>query len=211
MMNRRQVVLADDHVLVLDAIEKLIEGDCDVVGRASDGERLLSEVTRLRPDVVVLDVTMPGLNGLEAARCLKRIAPDTRIVFLTMNDDLDVAAEAFRAGASAYVLKCSAASELLAAIRDVSSHRSYGSPRIAEGLADAMARPAPALDSEPSLTGRQREVITLLANGQSMKQVAAILHIAPRTVAFHKYRVMEALHLRTSADLVQFAVKHHIV
>jgi len=211
-MSRPQVLLADDHTLFLEAVEKLLEDNCDVVGRAADGERLLVEALRLKPDVVVLDMAMPLLNGLEAARQLKQMAPETRIVFLTMNEDPDVAAEAFRAGASAYVLKRSAASELLAAIRDVARHGSYVTPLIADGLVGAMARPAatPA-DSAAQLTDRQREVIKLLAQGRSMKEVGAILNIVPRTVAFHKYRIMELLHLKSTAELVQFAVKHRIV
>ena len=211
-MSRPQVLLADDHTLFLDAVEKLLEDNCDVVGRAADGERLLVEALRLKPDVVVLDMAMPLLNGLEAARQLKQMAPETRIVFLTMNEDPDVAAEAFRAGASAYVLKRSAASELLAAIRDVARHGSYVTPLIADGLVGAMARPAATpSDSAAQLTDRQREVIKLLAQGRSMKEVGAILNIVPRTVAFHKYRIMELLHLKSTAELVQFAVKHRIV
>src|SRR5262245_4203540 len=166
----------------------------------------------LKPDVVILDMAMPLLNGLEAARRLKQTTPDTRIVFLTMNEDPDVAAEAFRAGASAYVLKRSAASELLTAIRDVARHQSYVTPLIADGVMGAMTRAAGAApDTAAHLTDRQREVITLLAKGHSMKEIGAILHIVPRTVAFHKYRIMEMLHLRTSAELVQFAVRHNLV
>ena len=211
-MSRPQVLLADDHTLFLEAVEKLLEDNCDVVGRAADGERLLVEALRLKPDVVVLDMAMPLLNGLEAARQLKQMAPETRIVFLTMNEDPDVAAEAFRAGASAYVLKRSAASELLAAIRDVARHGSYVTPLIADGLVGAMARHAATpSDSAAQLTDRQREVIKLLAQGRSMKEVGAILNIVPRTVAFHKYRIMELLHLKSTAELVQFAVKHRIV
>src|SRR5262249_46003733 len=169
--SRPQVLLADDHTLFLDAVEKLIEDNCDVVGRAADGERLLAEAIRLKPDVVVLDMAMPRLNGLEATRQLKQSAPDTRIVFLTMNEDPDVAAEAFRAGASAYVLKRSAASELLAAIRDVARHGSYVTPLIADELVGAMARAATAPDSGGQLTDRQREVVKLLAQGRSMKEI----------------------------------------
>jgi DNA-binding NarL/FixJ family response regulator len=212
MRSRPQVLLADDHTLFLEAVEKLLEDDCDIVGHAADGERLLAEAVRVKPDVVVVDVGMPRLNGLDAARQLKQLAPDTRIVFLTMNEDPDIAAEAFRAGASAYVLKRSAASELLAAIRDVAGPRPYVTPLIADGLVAAMARAAAASpDSATQLTDRQREVIKLLAQGRSMKEVGAILNIVPRTVAFHKYRIMEVLHLETSADLVHFAVRHHIV
>jgi DNA-binding NarL/FixJ family response regulator len=213
-MNRPQVLLADDHTLFLEAVEKLLEDDCEIVGRTNDGDSAIAETLRLKPDVVVLDMAMPPLNGLETARQLKRMAPETRIVILTMNEDPDIAAEAMRAGASAYILKRSAASELLAAIRDVPRHRSYVTPLIADGLVGAMAKAAAAPASAASgtqLTDRQRDVIKLLAQGRSMKEVGAILNIVPRTVAFHKYRIMEVLHLKTSADLVQFAVKHNIV
>jgi DNA-binding NarL/FixJ family response regulator len=210
-MSRPQVLLADDHTVFLDAVEKLLEDDCDVVGRAADGERLLAEAIRLKPDVVVLDMAMPLVNGLEAARQLKQVAPHTRIVILTMNEDPEIAAEALRAGASAYVLKRSAASELLEAIRNPDRHGSYVTPLIGDGLVGAMARVAATPDSATQLTDRQREVIRLLANGRSMKEVGAMLNIVPRTVAFHKYRIMEMLHLETTAELVQFAVKHHIV
>jgi len=209
-MSRPRVLFADDQTLFLEAIEKLIEEDYDVVGRAGDGERLLTEALRLRPDIVVLNVALPLLNGLEAARRLKQMAPDTRIVFLTEDENPDVAAAAFRAGALAYVLKRSAAIELLTAIGTASRDGSYVTPLIAERLPGAMARAA-AHDSPASLTDRQREVITLLARGHSMREVAAMLKIVPRTVAFHKRRIMEALHLKTTAELVQFAVKHNIV
>jgi DNA-binding NarL/FixJ family response regulator len=210
-MSRPRILLADDHTLLLEAFHKLLEDDCDVVGRAADGERLLAEAIRLKPDIVVLDMAMPLVNGLEAARQLRQVTPDTRIVVLTMNEDPDIAAEAFRAGASAYVLKRSAASELLEAIRDVARHGSYVTPLIADGLVGAMARVTTATDAAPQLTDRQREVIRLLANGHSMKEVGAMLNIVPRTVAFHKYRIMEMLHLKTTAELVQFAVRHHLL
>src|SRR5262249_27724081 len=156
-MGRPQVLLADDHTLFLDAVEKLLEDHCDVVGRAADGQRLLAEVARLKPDVIVLDMAMPLLNGLEVARRLKETTPETRIIFLTMNEDPDVAAEAFRAGASAYVLKRSAASELLAAIRDAARHQSYVTPLIADGVMGAMTRAGgTAPDTATQLTDRQR-------------------------------------------------------
>jgi DNA-binding NarL/FixJ family response regulator len=210
-MSRPQVLLADDHTLIVEAVEKLLEDDCDVIGRAADTEQLLTEVVRLKPDVVVLDMALPLLNGVEAAVQLKRLAPATRIVVLTVNEDPDLAAAAFRAGASAYVLKRSAASELLAAIRGVADYASFVTPLMADGFVAAAAKPSAASGSSEPLTDRQREVVRLLAQGRSMKEIGAILHIAPRTVAFHKYRVMDVLHLATSADLVQFAIKHHIV
>jgi len=160
---------------------------------------------------VVVDVAMPLLNGLDAARQIKQLLPETRIVFLTMNEDPDLAAEAFRAGASGYLLKRSAASELLTAIREVVQRRSYVTPLVTEGLVGSMMHGADSQRPAKQLTARQREVIQLLAEGHSMKEVAAILSIATRTVAFHKYRIMEQLQIKTTAELIQFAIKHHIV
>jgi DNA-binding NarL/FixJ family response regulator len=176
-----------------------------------DGRALVAEAARLKPDVVVIDVAMPLLNGVDAARQIKQALPSTRIIFLTMMEDADLAAEAFRAGASGYLLKRSAASELMTAIREVMQKRSYVTPLVTEGLVGSMLHGGEGNCSSGNLTSRQREVIQLLAEGHSMKEVAGILNIAPRTVAFHKYRIMDQLRLKTTAELVQFAVKHHIV
>jgi DNA-binding NarL/FixJ family response regulator len=210
-MSRPRVLLADDHTLLLEALQKLLVDDCDIVGAVSDGRALLTEASRLRPDVVVVDVAMPLLNGIDAARQLKELLPDTRIIFLTMNEDPDLAAEAFRAGASGYLLKRSAASELQTAIREVMKRRSYVTPLVTEGLFGSILHWRDSGQSTPQLTSRQREVIQLVAEGHSMKEVAAILNITPRTVAFHKYRIMEHLKIRTTAELIQFAIKNHIV
>ncbi len=210
-MSRPRVLLADDHTLLLEALQKLLVDDCDIVGAVSDGRALLTEAGRLRPDVVVVDVAMPLLNGIDAARQLKELLPDTRIIFLTMNEDPDLAAEAFRAGASGYLLKRSAASELQTAIREVMKRRSYVTPLVTEGLFGSILHWRDSGQSTPQLTSRQREVIQLVAEGHSMKEVAAILNITPRTVAFHKYRIMEHLKIRTTAELIQFAIKNHIV
>ena len=207
-MSRPRIILADDHTLLLEAFQKLLADECDIVATASNGRALLASALQFRPDVVVVDITMPLLNGIDAARQLKQQLPDTRIIFLTMNEDPDVAAEAFRAGASGYLLKRSAASELLTAIREVMRHRSYVTPLITEGLVGSMLR---ARDTSPQLTSRQREIVQLLTEGRSMKEVASLLSLTPRTVAFHKYRIMEQLKIKSSAELVQYAVKHHIV
>ena len=209
-MIRPRVLLADDHTLLLEAFRKLLADDCDVVGMVGDGRALVAAAAKLRPDVVVVDVAMPLLNGVDAARQIKQTLPETRIVFLTMNEDPDLAAEAFRAGASGYLLKRSAASELLTAIREVVQRRSYVTPLVTEGLVGSMML-GETYGAGSHLTARQREVIQLLAEGHSMKEIAGILNIAPRTVAFHKYRIMDQLHLNTTAELIQFAVKHHIV
>ena len=210
-MIRPRVILADDHTLLLDAFRKLLMDDCEVVAAVSDGRALLEATATLRPDVVVVDIAMPLLNGIDAARQIKQTLPDTRIIFLTMNEDPDLAAEAFRAGASGYLLKRSAASELQMAIREVVMHRSYVTPLVTEGLMGSMLRGPATRQAPQELTPRQREVVQLVAEGHSMKEVGNILNIAPRTVAFHKYRIMEQLNIKTTAELIQFAIKHHII
>ena len=207
-MNKPRVLLADDHTLLLEAFAKLLLDEFDIVGAVSDGRALVAAVATLRPDVVVVDVSMPLLNGIDATRQIKQAQPETRIIILTMNEDPDLAAEAFRAGASGYLLKRSAASELGTAIREVMKRRSYITPLVAEGLVGSMMEGG---DGRPALTIRQREIVQLVAEGHSMKEVASILNIAPRTVAFHKYRIMEQLRIRTTAGLIQFAIKNHIV
>ena len=209
-MNRPRLLLADDHALLLDAFAKLLDEECDVVGKVSDGRSLVAAAAQLNPDVIVLDIAMPLMNGLEAARQIKRKMRSIKLVFLTMSEDSEVAAEAFRAGASAYLLKRSAGSELLMAIREVMQGRSYVTPLITEALMGALLR-ADQRSPAPELTPRQREVLQLLAEGRSMKEVATLLNLTPRTVAFHKYRMMEQLKVKSSAELIQYAVKHHIV
>ena len=176
----------------------------------SDGRALVAAAEELKPDLVILDIAMPMLNGLEAARQIKQRVRSVKLVFLTMNEDADLAAEAFRIGASGYLLKRSAASELLTAIREVMQGRSYVTPLITQGLVGSLQH---ADEHSPGheLTSRQREVLQLLAEGRSMKEVASVLNLTPRTVAFHKYRMMEQLKVKSTAELVQYAVKHHIV
>jgi DNA-binding NarL/FixJ family response regulator len=210
-MPRPRVLLADDHRLIREAFARLLETDCDVVGAVADGRALLEAAPALRPDVVVLDVAMPLLNGLDAARQLKQLMPDVRVIFLTMSEDPDVAAEAFRAGASGYLLKNSAASELLQAIREVSRGRSYITPLATRGLVETFLHPPDPSTKAADLSPRQREVLQLLAEGHTMKEIARVLKITPRTVAFHKYSMMEQLGVRSSADLIKLAVKQHMV
>ena len=209
-MNQPRVLLADDHSLLAGAIEKLLAGECQVVGQVADGRALLAATEKLKPDLIVLDITMPLLNGLESGRQVKQKWPDIRLVFVTMNEDSDLAAEAFRSGASGYLLKRSAASELVTAIQAVMQGRSYVTPLVTAGLVGALTH-ADEQTPDRTLTGRQREVLQLLAEGRSMKEVGALLDLTPRTVAFHKYRMMEQLGVRTTAELIQYAVKHHIV
>jgi DNA-binding NarL/FixJ family response regulator len=210
-MKRPRVLLADDHRLLREAFATLLEPDCDVVGAVADGRALLEVAPELRPDIVVLDIAMPSLNGLDAARQLKRTMPEVRVIFLTVSEDPDLAAEAFRAGASGYLLKNSAASELLQAIQDVYHGRSYVTPLATQGLVrNLLDEPKPAKKSS-ELSPRQREVLQLLAEGHTMKEIARILKITARTVAFHKYSIMEELGVRSSAELVHYAIKKGVV
>lgn len=209
-MGRPRVLLADDHTLLLGAFEKLLAGECDIVGQVSDGQALVAAAGTLKPDVIVLDISMPLLNGLEAARQIKQGLRSVKLVFLTMNEDPDLAVEAFRSGASAYLLKRSASSELSTAIREVMRGQSYVTPLITEGLVESLMH-GDQHKLTPELTSRQRQVLQLLAEGRSMKEVASLLNLTPRTVAFHKYRMMEQLNVKSTAELVQYAVKHHIV
>ena len=208
-MRAPRVLLADDHALLLGAFEKLLATECEVVGLASDGRALVAAAEALKPDVIVLDIAMPLLNGLEAGRQIKRKLPDVKLVFLTMNEDPELAAEAFRSGASAYLLKRSAASELTTAIREVMNGRSYVTPLITSGMVGSLLKKKDG--GEADLTPRQREVLQLLAEGHSMKEVASLLNLTPRTVAFHKYVMMKRLNVNSTAELIQYAVKHHIV
>jgi DNA-binding NarL/FixJ family response regulator len=209
-MTRPRVLLADDHRLLREAFARLLEADCDVVGTVGDGRALLEVAPELRPDIVVLDIAMPLLNGLDAARQLRRAMPKVKVIFLTMNEDPEVAAEAFRAGASGYLLKNSAAAELLQAIREVSRGRSYVTPLATRGLVDTFLHRAEPSGKPVELSPRQREVLQLLAEGHTMKEIARLLKITPRTVAFHKYSMMEQLGITSNAELVQFALKHVI-
>lgn len=206
-MSRAKILLADDHVLIAQALTHLLAAEFDVVGTVSDGRALLKMAGELKPDVVVVDIGMPLLNGLDAAEQLKTFHPQIKIIFLTQNREPRFAVEAFRRRASGYLLKDSAASELTLAIREALRGRSYVSPVIAKGMVDETTvshePPTPGRD----LSGREREVLQLLAEGKSMKEVAAVLDISPRTVEFHKYRIMELLGVKTNAELVQQAIK----
>jgi DNA-binding NarL/FixJ family response regulator len=210
-MRRPRVLLADDHRLIREAFARLLESECEVVGAVGDGRALLEAAPDLRPDIVVLDIAMPLLNGLDAARQLRRLMPGVKLIFLTVSEDPELAAEAFRAGASGYLLKNSAASELLKSNQEVSLGRSYVTPLVTQGLVTSFLRDAGHAPGMAHLSDRQREVLQLLAEGRTMKEVARILDITPRTVAFHKYSIMDDLGIKSSAGLVQYAVKHGIV
>ncbi len=206
-MRRPRVLLADDHRMLREAFARLLEPTCDIVGTVPDGRALLAAAVDLSPDVVVVDISMPQLNGLDAARILRKEMPDVKVIFLTVNEDPDLAAEAFRVGASGYLLKNSAGSELVQAVDEAFQGRSYVTPLAARGLVDSLIDPSPATKKADSISQRQREVLQLLAEGHSMKEVAQVLNITPRTVAFHKYAMMKQLGIQSSAGLVQYAMK----
>ncbi len=205
-----RILLADDHTLVAEAFKQLLEPEYSVVGTVTDGRTLLAVALKLNPDIILLDISMPLLNGLDAGRRLKQAMPAVKLIYLTVNEDPQLAAEAFRLGAVGYVVKSAAASELFRAIQEVLKGRQYMSPLVRQGLVDSLKNSKHKHGSE-RLTVRQREVLQLLAEGHAMKQVAATLDITARTVAFHKYRIMEELGFKTNAELIRFAVKQHIV
>ena len=206
-----RVILADDHTLMLDALKKLLEPEFAVVGEFGDGLALVRAAPRLNPDVIVLDIGMPTMNGLTAGQRLKQLMPSVKLIYLTMSQDPDMAAAAFRLGANGYLLKSSAASELVSAIRSVVRGGSYITPRMTEDIVGSSINHFKNLKSANHLTLRQREVLQLLAEGRSMKEAAFILHVSPRTVAFHKYTMMEHLHIKSTAELVQYALSSRLV
>jgi DNA-binding NarL/FixJ family response regulator len=210
-MKLARVILADDHKILVEAFRKLLEPHFEVVAAVSDGRALLDVAATLKPDVILLDIGMPLLNGLEAARQLKTRLPAVKLIFLTMHEDPDLAIEAMRAGASGFLLKTSASAELLHAIHEALKGRTYVTPHISKGMEKSFIRDPRGRQRPKSLTPRQCEVVQLLAEGKSMKEIADVLHVTPRTVAFHKYRTMEELALKSTAELIQFAIKNHIV
>jgi DNA-binding NarL/FixJ family response regulator len=212
MASRSRILIADDHTLIAELCRKLLDMEFDVVGTVSDGHALVRAAHELKPDVVVVDIAMPILNGLDAGKQVKEMLPAVKLVYLTMNPDIEVAAEAFRRGASGYLLKTCAASELVVAVRDVLRGKSYMSPALSRDTVNFLRKQHKSLVSEDErLTQRQREVLQLLAEGKVMKEVSNILHMSTRTVAYHKYRMMEVLGAKSTAELVKYAVKNHIV
>jgi DNA-binding NarL/FixJ family response regulator len=211
-MSKTRVLLADDHTIVAEGLRSLLESEFEFVGTVGDGRALLEAARNLKPDVIVADISMPLLNGLDAARQLKRDGVKAKIVFLTMHAEAQLAAEAFRAGASGYVLKSSAGEELIAAIHEVAKGRAYVTPLITKDVLSFLIGAA-RQGRQPAvkLTPRQREVLQLVAEGRTMKEVASILNISVRTVESHKYEMMEALGVQTNAELVQYAIKIGLV
>jgi DNA-binding NarL/FixJ family response regulator len=212
MTNRSRILIADDHTLVAELCKKLLETEFDVVGTVSDGHALVRAAGELKPDVIVVDVAMPILNGLDAARQVKELLPAVKVIYLTMNPDIEIAAEAFRRGANGYLLKTCAAAEMVLAVRNALRGKSYMSPALSRDTVNFLRKQDKQLVNEDErLTERQREVLQLLAEGKVMKEVSTILHMSTRTVAYHKYRMMEVLGAKSTAELVKYAIKHHIV
>jgi DNA-binding NarL/FixJ family response regulator len=210
-MKRIRILLADDHTMICDGFRKLLEPQYEVVGSVRNGHELMKAAVELRPDIALVDVGMPLLNGLDAARELRKKALRIKIVFLTMNADPDVAAEALRIGASGYLLKNAPADELLQAIHNVTIGKSFVTGQINDALQEIFIRDPRALERPKHLTPRERQVLQLLAEGRSGKETADILNMSPRTVWFHKYRIMQELGLKSTAELVQYAIKHGII
>lgn len=210
-MKRTTVLLADDHKIFSSALRKVLEPEYDVIGCVEDGLTLLKTAAELKPDLILLDVGMPLLNGLDAGRELIKLTPRPKLIFLTMNPDTELASEALHIGASGYLLKESEPEELLEAVRNAVRGISYVTPQIKHAMQERFIRDPKSLYRPRHLSDRQRQVLQLLAEGRTMKEVAYILHLAPRTVQFHRYRIMEELELTSFSELVQYAIKHSII
>ena len=207
-MKSHRILLADDHTIVIEGLRRILEPRFEIVGVAADGLALVSAARTLRPDIIVVDISMPLLNGIDAVGQIRKFDPDVKIIFLTMHSDVTYATEALAAGGSAYVLKISAGEEILAAIEAVFNGITYVTPSISAAVARAL-RDRENQTSGPHvvLTNRQREVLQLLAEGKSLKEAAEVLNVSTRTVEFHKYQIMRKLGLHTNAEITKYAVK----
>lgn len=211
-MKKPRILLADDHTLVREGMHSILQSDYEVVGQARDGMELVRLATELQPDVIVADIAMPNMNGLEAIRHLKKENLQAKFIFLTMHTGVEIAVQALRLGASGYILKVDASNELIRAIREALAGKMFITPSIAkEVMMVLMEGSKDSLQIDELLTSREREVLQLVAEGKKMAEIGEILHISPRTVERHKYNLMDKLKLRTTADLVQFAIKHGII
>jgi DNA-binding NarL/FixJ family response regulator len=208
-IHRTRVLIADDHAVFAEALCVYLEKTFDVVGQAADGRAMLEESIRLRPDVIVADVSMPFLNGLDAARRIREQAPNVKFAFLTMLDDLNLAAAALELGPVAFVLKRSGGLELLKAIEQILRGRSYLTPNMKVG--DWVAAKTRARQFSKDLTNRQRDIVQLFAEGRPMKEIASILDLSEKTVEFHKHHIMETFDIKTNAALVLFGLKHGLI
>jgi DNA-binding NarL/FixJ family response regulator len=212
MINRSRILIADDHTFVAELCKRLLETEFDVIGIVSDGRAVVRAAAELKPNVIVLDIAMPVLNGLDAGLQVKKMLPAVKLVYLTMNSDPEIAAAAFNRGASGYLLKTCAAAEMALAVREVLRGGTYLCKSMSRDAIDLLCWERKQLvDEAERLTTRQREVLQLLAEGKVMKEVGGILNMTPRTVAYHKYRIMEVLGARTSAELVKYAVRNHMI
>ena len=210
--NLARILIADGHTLVAEAFKDLLDADYEVVGTVGDGRSLVRAAAELTPDLIIIDVAMPILNGLDAGQQIKALLPRVRLVYVAINEDSDLITEAFRRGASAYLVKTCAASELVIAVREVLHGRCFISPSIAKDtIAFPLRHGKGLVSADNRLTDRQRQVLQLLAEGKCMREVASVLNITTRTVAFHKYRLMEVLNAKSNAELIQYAVKHHLI
>ena len=212
-MSKPRILIADDHSILLAGVKKLLENTYDIVGTVEDGRALIEAAERLKPDVILMDISMPLLNGLDAAQQLKKLLPEAKLLFLTMHSSPTYATEAFKAGASGYLLKQSAASELPQAIEAVLKGQTYLTPAITRPILDTVLQPSePELKSSLiDLTPRQREVLQLIAEGKSTKEVATLLNVSVKTVEFHKARLMEQLDLHSTSQLIRFAIAEGLV
>jgi DNA-binding NarL/FixJ family response regulator len=210
-MKRTRILLADDHLLLLDALVSLLGQEFDVVGVARDGNTMLEMVTRLHPDIVVMDISMPQLNGIEAARALRKEANPPKILFLTMYADLPLVEEAFRTGAAGYVLKAGGTDELVKAIECVSRGETYVTPLLEDVLSTLLTMGAQHKCRTAVLTSRQHEVLRLLAEGRTMKEIGQLLNITTRTTESHKYEIMRNLGVKTTAELIRYAIRINLV
>jgi DNA-binding NarL/FixJ family response regulator len=211
-MRKPRVLLADDHTFVLEGFKKLLEEHCELVGAVEDGRALVDAVVGLQPQVVILDISMPRLNGIEAAKKLKKLLPEVKLIFVTMHAETVYVNEAFRAGASGYLLKQSAATELAQAVQSVMNGNFYVTPLITKDVVTSFLNPEQSRSATmDDLTARQREILQLVAEGFSAKEIADQLKISHRTVEFHKAKIMEQLHLHTTIDLVKYAMAQGLV
>jgi DNA-binding NarL/FixJ family response regulator len=208
-MRRHTVLLADDHAIVTDGLARILrEADFDVVGAVRDGQQLLDAAARLRPDVIITDLSMPGLSGLDALPRLRAAHVQSKVIVLTMHHDADLAADAIRGGAAGFLLKESAGDELLTAVRHALDGKVYITPTVTQEIMERMAGPAKA--KEPQVTPRQRDILRLIVKGQRMKEIAATLGLSTRTVEGHKYQMMEALGVTSTAELVRYALERRL-
>jgi DNA-binding NarL/FixJ family response regulator len=210
-MKRPRVIIADDHPLMMHALKNLLEPEFEIVATFTDGHTLVEAAPGLNPNVIVLDIGMPTMNGLSAGQRLKSLIPNVKLLYLTMSQDQEIAREAFRLGASGFVVKNAAASELIGAVREVARGGSYVTPLVTQGVVGSFIQHVKQKKQKCLLTLRQKEVLQLLAEGRSMKEAAFILNVSPRTVAYHKYTMMSHLSIRSSAELIEYAVRRSVV